>query len=348
MTPDPLTMAVPTSPGQEHLLLARYRRVLSLGDVLDESILLFRHRWISFALLSAVALLPPGLVTVWFSASGALGRTTSLAEILSGRLAQTTSLYGDTAAVAVDNLISTLFFLLWTSAAVVATDVYQRGGEPRLGAVYAAALRRYWAVLRASLVLLVAFVVLGTLGVALFILTGFGTVGAVIACVAALFWWLRPGARKSWVKWLIVLAAPFGLPAYFLGRWSMYIPAAVLERHGPLGALRRSSHLVDGSWFRVVSILAVASLIVGVLQWEPAALIEVPLTISSATRGQLGLAPAQAAIANAVAVVLNILFASIGSIAYTLVFVDLRNRREGADIVERLALLEAQPVPANG
>ena len=48
---------------------------------------------------------------------------------------------------------------------------------------------------------------------------------------------------------------------------------------------------------RTVAILAVASLIAGVLQWEPAMLIEVPLTISSATRGQVGLAPAQAAIA---------------------------------------------------
>jgi hypothetical protein len=340
-------MAVPTSPGQEHLLLARYRRVLSLGDVLDESIQLFRHSWITFGLLSAVALLPPGLLSVWFSASGALGRTISLADIQSGRFAQTASV-GEDSALMIDNVVSTLFFLLWTTAVVVATDVYQRGGEPRLRAVYATALRRYWAVLLASLLLLVALVVLAALGVGLFILTGFGTLGAVIACVAGLFWWLKPSARKGWVKWLMVLAAPFGLPAYFLGRWSMYIPAAVLERHGPLGALRRSSHLVDGSWFRVVSILAVASLIVGVLQWEPAALIEVPLTISSATRGQIGLAPAQAAIANAVAVVLNILFASIGSIAYTLVFVDLRNRREGADIVERLALLEAQPVPANG
>ena len=341
-------MAVQTSPRQDSPLLARYRRVLSLGDVLDESIQLFRHHWITFALLSAVALLPPGLVTVWLSASGALDRTTSLAEIMSGRFAQTTSVYGDTAAVAADNLISTLFFLLWASAAVAATDAYQRGGEPRLGRVYATALRRYWAVLRASLVLVIALVVLGALGLALFIVTGFGSVGAVIACVAALFWWLRPGARKPWVKWLMVLAAPFGLPAYFLGRWSMYIPAVVLEGHGPIGAVRRSSQLVDGNWFRLVAILAVASLIAGVLQWEPAMLIEVPLTISSATRGQVGLAPAQAAIANAVAVVLNILFASIGSIAYTLLFVDLRNRREGADIAERLMLLEAQPVLANG
>jgi hypothetical protein len=166
--------------------------------------------------------------------------------------------------------------------------------------------------------------------------------------VFLVLWWLKPGVRKTWVKWLIVLTAPFGLPAYFLGRWSMYIPAAVLERHGPVGAVVRSSRLVDRHWFRVVSILSVAGLIVSVLQWAPATLIEVPLTLTSATRGQIGLPPAQAALVNAVAVVLQILFASIGSIAYTLAFIDLRNRREGADIVERLSQLETKPVPTNG
>jgi hypothetical protein len=342
-------MAVPAATRQDSPLLTRYRRVLTFGDVLDESIQLFRQRWISFAIISAVALLPPGLVSVWLSASGVLGRTVSLAEIESGRLAQTAALGREGALLVADNLISMLFLLLWSSASVVATDVYLRGGEPRLPGVYLGALRRYWAVLLASLVLLLAMTVLVALSVGLFIVTVFGVVGAPIAGIALVVWWLKPSVRKqTWLKWLIVLAAPFGLPAYVLGRWSMYIPAAVLERHGPLGALRRSSRLVDRHWFRVVSTLTVAGLIVAVLQWAPATLIEVPLTLSSATRGQIGLAPAQAAIVSAVAVVLNILFASIGSIAYTLVFVDLRNRTEGADILERLAQLEAQPVPANG
>jgi hypothetical protein len=341
-------MAVLPATRQEDPLLARYRRVLAFGDVLDESIQLFRHRWVNFAIISAVALLPPGLVSVWLSASGAFGRTVSLAEIQSGRLAQTAALGREAGLLLADNLISMLFLLLWSSATVVATDVYLRGGEPRLPGVYVGALRRYWAVLLASAVLLLALTMLAVLGLGLFVVTGFGVVGAPLAVVAVLAWWLKPSARTTWVKWLIVLATPFGLPTYFLGRLSMYIPAVVLERHGPLGALRRSSRLVDRHWFRVVSALTVSGLIVGVLQWAPATLIEVPLTLSSATRGQIGLAPAQAAIVNAVGVVLNILFASIGSIAYTLVFVDLRNRGEGADILERLAQLEVQPVPANG
>src|SRR5207245_11137026 len=144
------TMAVLSSPRQEQqLLLARYRRVLSVGDVLDESIQLFRQRWTSFAIVSAVAFLPPGLMSVWFSASGALGGTFSLAEIQSGRLAQRASLADEGPAVFGAAIVSLLAFLLWSPAVVVATDVYQRGGEPRLRVVYTTALRRYWAVLLA-------------------------------------------------------------------------------------------------------------------------------------------------------------------------------------------------------
>jgi hypothetical protein len=136
--------------------------------------------------------------------------------------------------------------------------------------------------------------------------------------------------------------APFGLPAYLLGLWSMFVPAAVLECHGPLGSLRRSTQLVDRHWFRVVSILTVASLIVAILEWAPVTLIEIPLTISTAARGRIGLAPMEAAIVNAVGVALQVLFASIGAIVYTLVFVDLRNRHEATDILERVSELESE------
>jgi hypothetical protein len=47
--------------------------------------------------------------------------------------------------------------------------------------------------------------------------------------------------------------------------------------------------------------------------------------------------------------VTRILLASIGSIVYTLLFIDLRNRREGTDIVERVSQLEASSLlPASG
>ena len=328
--------------------MPRYRRVLTFGDVLDESIQVFRQHWVSFAVLSAVALLPPGLVAISLSASGVLSRTSGLFDFQNGRPVPTAALSEEITTLFASSLVSTLFFLLWTSAVVAASDAVLRGAEPRLWPVYATALRRYWAVFLASLVIVVGLSALTLIGSVLFVFTGFGVAGSLVALVAVLVWWLRLRAGKSWVKWLIILAAPFGLPMYFLGRWSMFIPAVVLERHGPIGALRRSSQLVDRHWFRVVSILAVAGLIVAILQSAPATLIEIPLTLRSATRGQIGFAPAEAAMVNAVAVILEVLFASIGSIVYTLLFVDLRNRREGADIFERLSQLETEPASTNG
>ena len=61
--------SISPSPGT---LQPRYRRVLSFGDVLDESIRLFRQHWVNFALVSAIALIPPGIVLVWVTAAGFL------------------------------------------------------------------------------------------------------------------------------------------------------------------------------------------------------------------------------------------------------------------------------------
>ena len=190
--------------------------------------------------------------------------------------------------------------------------------------------------------------VLTLIGTVLFVVTLFGVLGSLIASVALVVWWLQPRARKTWVKWLIILTSPWGLPTYYLVRWSMYIAAIVLEDYGPVGSLRRSSQLVDRQCFRVMGVLGVASLIVGILLWVLSALINFPLAIFEATRGQFGLTSTEAAISGGFATIVRILFESIGVIVYTILFVDLRNRREGTDIVERLSQLEATPITANG
>jgi len=97
-----------------------------------------------------------------------------------------------------------------------------------------------------------------------------------------------------------------------------------------------------------MGVLGVASLIVGILLWVLSALINFPLAIFEATRGQFGLTSTEAAISGGFATIVRILFESIGVIVYTILFVDLRNRREGTDIVERLSQLEATPITANG
>ena len=120
----------------------------------------------------------------------------------------------------------------------------------------------------------------------------------------------------------------------------------VLERLGPLASLRRSSELINRQVFRVLAIMTVSSTIVGVLVYTPSTLIAIPLMISSGIV-DYGSAPG-AVISQAVAVVLRILFQSVGAIVYTVMFVDLRNRHEGTDLAERLTQLEMAPAVPGG
>lgn len=77
----------------------------------------------------------------------------------------------------------------------------------------------------------------------------------IVSAIALLAFAALPIARllaRKWGPWssypsaraLLVLAIPFAACVLLAVRWSLAVPAAVLERGGPLAALRRSSELV--------------------------------------------------------------------------------------------------------
>jgi hypothetical protein len=147
------------------------------------------------------------------------------------------------------------------------------------------------------------------------------------------------------VKWLIALTAPLGLPVYLAVRWSLWIQAAMLDAAGPLRAIRRSHDLVDGNWFRVAFVWLVMFVVVSVLQ-------TIPGMIAAAAAAALGAAPGVTVggvgeasnIAYAIgSFVGSVVFGALPLIAATLLYVDLRNRREGADLGERIDLLAEAP-----
>lgn len=341
---------------------ARFRRLLTFGDVLDESMLLFRRHWVTFAVVSAVSLLPPGLILVWLSGAGLMSQTISLADLQSGRLSESAAFTGQMTQIVVAvayTVVYSLFGILWSAAVVVTTDSYLRGEQPTVKGVYSRALPRYGVLLLSSLVYGLGFIALTLLAsvplllIALSVLPGLVGVllelAAIVICVLGLVvWWLRPSARTTWFKWLIILTAPYGLPTYFGIKWAMYIAAVVLENNRPVAALKRSAQLTDQKWFRVAAILVVATLIVAVMLSVLSSFVTIPFTVAALFRGQFGLTPSETAITNAVSFVVRILLASVGSIVYTVVFVDLRNRREGTDILERVSQLEASVLAVNG
>jgi hypothetical protein len=219
-----------------------------------------------------------------------------------------------------------------------------RDGQPSVRRVYGVALRRVLTLIGAGLLLVLGMVGLGTLATVLFALTLFGVLGSLIALVGLMVWATRPTARTNWLKWLIVLTAPFGLPVFVFVRWSLLVPAAVLEGRGPLGSLQRSNALVRGHWFYAAAVLSVAGLIVTVLVSAPGYVLSLPLSVAASARGNFGPDPIPSVVGQAVSLICQVLFASIGSIACTLLFTELRNRREGADLAERVRQLKQDPV----
>jgi len=337
-------------PRQERLLEPRYRRILSFGDVLDESIGLYRRHWLTYALVSGVWLIPPGVVAVLVSASGGFDTSFLLTSLRQTTTQQTLgNITRLTVAGGLVTVVYLVFALVWAAAVLLTTDDYLHGVEPRLGDVTRRAVRRYLPLLGS---ILVYFVVMALLLVAAVLILAtwvvvppIGVLAFLAAVIALLIWAFRPAARTGWLKWLIIFAAPFGLPAYFGGLLSLYISASVLEDQGPIAALRRSRELVDRHWFRAVAILLLAGVIVSTMQYAPTLIVQIPLTISVVARGEITMGPTELAISTAASVVAEVLFASMGSIVYAVLFVDLRNRREGTDLAERLSQLEAaQPV----
>ncbi|WP_079169643.1 hypothetical protein [Streptomyces sp. CC77] len=125
------------------------------------------------------------------------------------------------------------------------------GGPVRFAMLWRQSWARMWAVLGA--------IVLTSLCVTL-------PVVAVIVAVAAL------GAASDGAPWVWLIGVPavlgvMALAAWIWVRFSLAPSAAVLERLGPVQAMRRSARLVEGTWWRVFGFTLVGGLIAAALAW---------------------------------------------------------------------------------
>lgn len=322
-------------------LQPRYRRLFTVAALLDESIQLFREHWITLALYSLIALAPSWVFLMAISITNV-----QLVNRFQGRVTAESfaAIAADVVVVLGLALLQGLMSLLWLGASSAAAAAYLQGEQPTVRGVYGRALRALPTIVGASLIALVLLLLLFLASIVLFVVTLFGTLGTLIALVGLIWWWRKPASRRPWLKWLIILTTPLGLFTYFSVRWYLYVPAIILEGQGPISSIGRSSRLVEHEWFRTAAVLTVAGLVVAVL-------IAVPLLMVGMVLGVLGLSgafadpdPTGTLVTNTASVVTQVLVSSLGSVAYVLLFVDLRNRREGTDIGQRISSLEATGV----
>jgi hypothetical protein len=145
----------------------------------------------------------------------------------------------------------------------------------------------------------------------------------------------------------IVVAAPFALTLVLSPPWSriplaalaLYLavllsctwPAVMLARQGPFGALRQSVRLIWGNWWRVVAIYAVGAAAVFVLA------ILVGILIAVVVPALVADIPVMMAVFTVLANGMVAVVAPFVGALLLAVFGDLRVRREGADLEQRIA-----------
>jgi hypothetical protein len=165
-------------------------------------------------------------------------------------------------------------------------------------------------------------------------------VGLVVATAYA-----SPGAAVA-VGVVLVPALIVGL-IWLNVPWAFSTPVMVLEHAGVIGALRRSRRLVKGSFWRVLGILLLTSIIAGIasgLLSTPFSLVGVAAGVALGQNQTQGLVVSQAI--SGLGSILGAAVSTPFSAAVScLLYVDLRIRREGLDVALAQAAASA---PADG
>ncbi len=118
------------------------------------------------------------------------------------------------------------------------------------------------------------------------------------------------------------------IPAIVLSvYWSVSVPTVIMENCGPLGALRRSTALIRGSWWRVFGITIVFGLVVLGL----AILLTLPFALGTKVVGADIASGVPAVIQFLVSLVVETVVPPVAFIAGTLLYYDLRVRKEAFD-----------------
>jgi Membrane domain of glycerophosphoryl diester phosphodiesterase len=122
---------------------------------------------------------------------------------------------------------------------------------------------------------------------------------------------------------------------WVLIRWSVATPALFAEGVGPLTAVGRSWNLVRDNWWRTVGILIIVSIMVSLIQSALGVLFTGMAAVVPGLSDDV-----RAGLVTTVATLVDALVSAITPIAITMLYLDLRVRKEGLDL-DQLARLAA-------
>lgn len=281
-------------------------QMMTSGDIFERSVSTYRRGFLVLLAVAAVVQVPVAII------DAVIGQRfeTAFAPFaqLSGRQPtseELTTLFQNAfpsliSAGLTIGLVSLIAGLLLSPALIATIARIDRGEPASIGDAYTNALRSALPILGGS-------IIVGLVLTGLFL--GILVVGIVIAAVSGDF-------GLGVLAVLVALVVATVAVAYVSVRWAVWAQAVVLERRGPLDALRRSWSLVRGSMWRVLGITLVAGIVAAIAG-----------LVISVIGGILG-SPLPGTWRTVVPAILGILTASWLPIVTTLIFFDLRTRHE--------------------
>jgi glycerophosphoryl diester phosphodiesterase family protein len=299
-------------------------RPRAISELLDDS---FRHYRRHFTLLATVSLLVsiPSLV---FGVGAALAvvNLQQLAGLRPGASSVEVQSFfqqvvGQLVPVFVVGGILVLVAapLIYGANLKAAVDVIA-GRPATIGSVLGGTLRRYFPLL-GLIGLYVLFLIALWITVFLAVLLAVAVHQAIVAVVA--------------------IPAVIGVAVWLGIRWALVLPAIFAEDAGPVRALGRSFQLVKGEWWRTLGILILLELLIGILGAALGGVFSVLFTVIPG----LSLAARQV-LSQVASSLVTAVISPIPALTITLLYFDLRVRKEGYDL-EELARQAAQgPAPA--
>jgi hypothetical protein len=320
-------------------------RPMSLGDMFDAAFKLYRRHFLTF--IGIVALLQVPMAIVQFLVQLTLGNRALQNWV---RFAERVPVsgpgqnpldifpFGDILTVAgIGIALSVVQFLfvrnLVTGALANAIARSYNGQPVSILDAYRFGPRRFLALIGASLATFVVgaallAVIFGCSFGSIFALAGSGnrTSGAIAAILVVLL--------------MLGLFVLLGLGALFVySRLLVTTQAIVLEDRGPIEGIRRSWRLVGGAFWRALGVMVLMGLLTYLIAQFPASIISFGITLASG--GALDSLVVNQVITTLLYQIGEILALPLQLAVYTLLYYDLRVRKEGYDL--ELRVQQAEP-----
>jgi hypothetical protein len=295
-------------------------RPMSLGEVLDRTFNLYKNH---FWLFAGITALPFSLLLIAQIAVAAMSSVTARTPV-----AQTPPFSPGAVGGMVGGgaLVLILYFVMIGTAhaatVFAVSDLYLsrpasiRGSLSRVG----------WKVFR----VLAVFFLLGLIMVVPFL-------------VIAVFAFALPTAILKGIGLLLLIPVVGILMLILMCRVAVSIPAAMLEDLGAVRALERSAYLTKGHVLQifVIFLLVVVATYVAILVLQMPLLILMMASVTAHKTPSFGLQVLQ----QLAAFVSQVLVGPIGTIAFSLMYYNLRVRKEAFDIQHLMASMSANPEP---